>query len=132
MNILFFLLPKKNVEYIENSFTIRQTLEKMEFHKYTSIPVIDKNGKYVGIISDGDILRYLRANNITWEDTNKLSIELVPVFRTSQSISIDMEMIDLVSIIINQNFVPVVDDTNNFIGIITRSAVINYLAKNQI
>ena len=58
-NILLFLLPKKDVEYVLNTFTIRQTLEKMEFHHYSEIPVLDKEGKYVGSISDGDLLRTL-------------------------------------------------------------------------
>ncbi|MDD4532774.1 MAG: CBS domain-containing protein, partial [Bacilli bacterium] len=34
--------------------------------------------------------------------------------------------VDLIS---EQNFVPVIDDQKNFIGIITRKAVIKYLSK---
>ena len=38
MNILFFLTPKSEVAYITEDFTIRQTLDKMKEHKYSSIP----------------------------------------------------------------------------------------------
>ena len=35
-------------------------------------------------------------------------------------------MEDLLQKAMNQNFVPVVDDMNNFIGIITRKSIIEY------
>ena len=50
MNILFFLTPKSEVAYIYEDYTIRQALEKMEYHKYSAIPIISKDGKYVGTI----------------------------------------------------------------------------------
>jgi hypothetical protein len=34
-NVLFLLIPKKDVEYLFDDFSIRQALEKMEFHRYT-------------------------------------------------------------------------------------------------
>ena len=37
MNILFFLTPKKEVAYVENDDTLRQVLEKIEYHKYTRL-----------------------------------------------------------------------------------------------
>jgi CBS domain-containing protein len=130
MNILFFLIPKKDVEYIEDTFTIRQALEKMDFHKYTAIPVIDKDGKYVETISDGDILRYLKSKMLNWNETMIESVSVIKVMREIRPITIDKDISDLVELIINQNFVPVVDDNNHFIGIITRRAVINYLTKH--
>ena len=48
MNILFFLTPKEDVTYIHDSYTLGQTLEKMEEHKFSCIPIINDRGKYVG------------------------------------------------------------------------------------
>ena len=42
--------------YITEDFTIRQTLDKMKEHKYSSIPILTKDGKYVGTITEGDLL----------------------------------------------------------------------------
>ena len=53
MNILFFLTPKNEVAYVENDDTLRQVLEKIEYHKYTAIPMLNKNGKYVGTVTEG-------------------------------------------------------------------------------
>mgnify|MGYP006876230446 CR=1 FL=1 len=36
MNILFFLTPKSDVAYIYDNYSLRQVLEKMEYHKYSS------------------------------------------------------------------------------------------------
>ena len=45
MNILFFLTPKEKVSHIFNDDTLRQVVEKMEFHGYSAIPLLDKEGK---------------------------------------------------------------------------------------
>ena len=39
MNILFFLTPKCEVAYIYEDETLRQALEKMEYHKYLRYPL---------------------------------------------------------------------------------------------
>ena len=67
MNILFFLTPKSEVAYIYEDYTMRQALEKMEYHRYSSIPIINKDGKYVGTITEGDLL---------WTIKNELSLDL--------------------------------------------------------
>ena len=55
MNILFFLTPKNEVAYIYDDQTLRQALEIMEYHRYTAIPMINKQGKYIGTITEGDL-----------------------------------------------------------------------------
>ena len=60
VNILFFLTPKSEVAYIYEDYTMRQALEKMEYHRYSSIPIINKDGKYVGTITEGDLLWTLK------------------------------------------------------------------------
>ena len=55
-NILFFLKPKVEIAYIYDYHTVRQALEIMEYHKYSSIPILSRDGKYVGSITEGDLL----------------------------------------------------------------------------
>ncbi len=128
-NILLFLLPKIQCEYVLNTFTIRQVIEKMDYHHYSEIPVIDKEGKYVGTISDGDILRYLKNNKLNWEDTMSTKIDKVPILHKIKPIQINKKMLELVELSINENFVPVIDDRDYFIGIITRKAIIQHMKK---
>lgn len=60
MNILHFLTPKSEVAYLYDDFSLRQALEKMEYHQYSAIPVITREGEYVGVITEGDLLRILK------------------------------------------------------------------------
>ena len=62
MNIAYFLLPRKRVAYLYDDYTFRQGLEKMRHHGYTAIPVISRDGKYVGTVSEGDFLWRLVAD----------------------------------------------------------------------
>ena len=64
MNILFFLKPKAEVAFVYDYHTLRQAMEIMEYHKYSSIPMINREGKYVGTITEGDLLWGLKKLNI--------------------------------------------------------------------
>jgi len=129
MNILFFLTPKAEVAYLEDSYTIRQTAEKMFYHKYTSVPVLDKEGHYVRSVSDGDLFRFLMEHNQMFDGHN-INIMKLGESRKYQTISHDQDMEDLIPIIEKQNYIPVLDDRGIFIGIITRKKVIEYLTKS--
>ena len=60
VNILSFLTPKSETLYLNNDSTIRQTLERFDYYKYSVVPLLDDEGKYVTTISEGDILRYIK------------------------------------------------------------------------
>lgn len=129
MNIAFFLTPKREIVYESIDATMRQVLEKMEFHRYTAIPLVDKEGKYVGAITEGDLLWKLKNTfGLSINDTSKISIKDVHRNTLSNTVSIDADIEDLISLAKSQNFVPVVDDEKIFIGIIKRSDIINYCA----
>ncbi len=63
MNILFFLKPKNEVAYIYNDSTLRQVLETMEYHKYASIPMLNREGEFVGTVTEGDLLWGIKSYN---------------------------------------------------------------------
>lgn len=127
MNIIFFLLPKSQVAYASTNNTIRQALEKMEHHRYSAIPVLDEEGKYFATLSEGDLLWLFKNEHLTLEKSEQIKIKDIKFEKDIKSIHINKEMDELVDLIVNQNFVPVVDDMNTFIGIITRKQVISYL-----
>ena len=111
MNIAFFLTPKSQVAYIREGSSIRQGLEKMQRHGYTCLPVISKDGRFLGCINEGDFL---------W---NIISDRYTPVRVTTT-------MEELLRHATEQNFVPVVDDRDIFMGIVTRRALLTYCLKN--
>ncbi len=127
MNILFFLKPKSEVAYIYDYHTLRQALEIMEYHKYSSIPMLNKEGEYVGTITEGDLLWSLKKWDLFHiKDAEDISILKVDRKVNYQSVTAESNMEDLIDKAMAQNFVPVVDDHNHFIGIITRRDIIGY------
>lgn len=42
MNILFFITPKSETAYLYDDCSLRQAIEKIEYHKYTAVPVLNK------------------------------------------------------------------------------------------
>lgn len=129
MNILFYLLPKGKVEYLYDDFTIRQALEKMENYHYSTLPVISRDGKYVFSLAEGDLLWMIKKHNLNLEACEKQFIKEIKPFKNIEAIRSNKNIEELIDIIVNQNFVPVVDDLDNFIGIVTRKAVIEHLRK---
>lgn len=130
MNIAFFLLPKNEVVTIKACSTMRQALEKMEYHRYTAVPIVDNNGKYVGTITEGDLLWKMKhTSGLSFENTESIRLEEIPRYRENEAISINAEMEDIFQKALEQNFVPVVDDNQVFIGIIRRRDIIEYLQK---
>lgn len=127
MNIAFFLTPKEEVIWISSDSTMRQAIEKMEYHRYAALPLVDSEGKYAGTITEGDILWFLKhAPELNFKDTNKIMIRDIPKYQHNKPVSINSHIEDLILLSINQNFIPVVDDHDIFIGIIRRSDIINY------
>lgn len=132
MNVLRFLTPKAEVEYINIDSTVRQGLEKMRFHGYAAIPVIDDEGHYKGTVTEGDFLWALYNNNNP--DLKKLEkTELKTIIHHEyQPIKASASIDEILTRAYYQNFVPVVDDRGVFIGIIKRKEIIKHLANIQI
>ncbi len=131
MNVSFFLVPKANVGFLYSDFTVRQALEKMRHYGYTAIPVIDREGKYVSTISEGDFLWGLL--NFEKEDTpvSVQKAEKMPLsglIHTDKNppVTIAVSMDELLQRAMNQNFIPVTDDTGVFMGIVTRKDIMKY------
>ena len=134
LNIAYFLLPKSDVAYLYDDHTFRQGLEKMRRNGYASIPVISRSGKYVGTVSEGDFLWHLLESNPenltvhSMKDMEQLHIRDILRPDTYLPVRITVTMDQLLESAMHQNFIPVIDDLDNFIGIVTRPTILRYLA----
>lgn len=131
MNILFRLTPKEKVAYIFDDYTIRQALEKMQIYRYNSIPVLSKKGVYVGTLSEGDLLWYIKDKLKDFSETENVSIKKVPRNKNNVAAPINTNMEDIIAVATKQNFVPVIDDFGGFIGLITRKDIFQYMVKKM-
>ena len=126
-NILFFLTPKAMCAFVYDDYTVRQALEKMEAAGYAALPILNKRGEYRGTLTEGDLLWALK--NMCYMDMRQAEArKIMEITRRRDNIPVRITtgMHDLVQRASTQNFVPVVDDKDAFIGIVTRSAIIKY------
>ncbi len=133
MNIASFLLPKEEVSYLQDRMTLKQGLERLHRSGFSAIPVIDVEDRYVGVISEGDFLWNAFYCDRKVEGTAK-RLERTTVREIIQCgkikpACIDMTMESLLELIRQQSFVPVIDDRSVFIGIVTRSVILDHFIR---
>ena len=138
MNIAFFTRPKQDISYLYIDCTVRQALEKMHNSRYTAVPVLDRDGHYVGTVSEGDLLWFIVKGE--GGEPHTMAIESLEDFKLAdvdmdkfknQPVSINSSIEDLIIRSMETNFVPITDDRGIFIGIVTRRSIIkHYYEKN--
>ncbi len=128
MNILRLMIPKSSVEYITTQSTVRQALEKMRYHRYVAIPVLDEEGIYVGTLRNDDIFKYFLANGkFDSRAAERDSVMSILDKEYSKPLYHNASINELIENVKEHNFVPVVDDRGCFIGMILRRDVLNFL-----
>ena len=129
-NILFFLTPKALCAFLYDDYTIRQALEKMEAAHYSALPILTREGEYRGAVTEGDILWAMK--NMCRMDLRRAEMQRIteiPRRKEYLPVRVTTSMNELVERAAAQNFVPVVDDKDTFIGLITRKSIIEYCQK---
>ena len=127
MNVIFFLKPKVDLAYLDDQLTLRQAIEKMRHYGFSAVPVIDSSGKYVGTLSEGDLLReVLKHESIKDKSVKGIKVKDIIGGRENKPVNINAAIDDLFLRATEQNFIPVIDDRGIFIGIVTRSDVLKY------
>ena len=125
MNVAFFIKPKSVTAFVYEDNTLRQGLEKMRHHGYSAIPVLTRDGKYAGSVSEGDFLWAIYGKeDARYEEKKKVREILKRENRDPVRITAGMD--DLLHKVMTQNYVSVVDDSDSFIGIVTRRDIMRY------
>ena len=116
------------VVYTGNDSTVRQALEKMRFHRYAAIPVLDNEGRYLGTLRNDDLFRFFLDNG-SFDAKTAESTPLSQILRKDASsvLLYSAKMEELVECVKEHNFVSITDDRGCFIGIILRRDVLNFL-----
>ena len=128
MNVAMFLSPKSEIAFLYDDMTLRQAMEKMEYHRYQCLPVLTRDGRYSGVVTEGDLLwAFKKAPDFTFADAEHMMLSDVPRHFHYNAIQIDQDMDSLITAAYLQSFVPVVDDQETFIGLIKRSDIIAYI-----
>jgi CBS domain-containing protein len=132
MRIEHFLLPKDQVAYLASSASMREAVTHLEICHYSAIPIIDdETGKYIGTLSEGDLLWKLKNTpGLTFDNIDTVPVTQIKKRIHHECVRLEADLDDMLQLAADQNFVPVVDDDDIFIGIIRRKDIIAYYTSN--
>lgn len=126
-NILFFLTPKALCVHLSAEDTLRQALVRMEAARYAALPILNKQGEYCGTLTEGDALWALKNKcGLNIHKAEHIRIMDIAHRKDNTPVKVTATMAQLLERATTQNFIPVVDDKNTFIGIVTRRSIIKY------
>lgn len=132
MNISFYLLPKSDVTYVEQEDTVGHALRVIHKNGFQAVPVINRKGQYVGTVTEGDFLwNLIQEYHMDMEAMRNTRVESLRKRWDYKAVSIEANIAELDQYIMDQNFVPVVDGRNVFIGIVTRKQIIKELLRRK-
>ena len=132
MDISAFIKPKNEVIFVFDDQSIHDALETMEKSRYTSIPILSREGKYVGTLTEGDLLWEIKNSaEFNIKKAEKILVGKMHRLRDYESIHISANIDQLITKASNENFVPVIDDHELFVGIVTRKTLLDYFFEHN-
>ena len=132
VNIAKLMIPRVFTEVLYEDDTVAKALTIMKQHGYTAIPVLDKHEQFVGCVSEGDFLNHiLNIGDMDLKTHEKFYVKDIVRKDFCPPITIDTDCKTIIEVILNQNFIPVVDCRNMMCGILTRKSIIEYLYQER-
>ena len=104
MNILFFITPKSEIAYIYEDDSIRQALEKMEYHKFSAVPLLTRDGRYCGTITEGDLLWGIKNQyDLNLKEAEGIPVNTIRRRMDYRPVTAKSNMEDMIDRALNQN-----------------------------
>ena len=125
------MIPAENVANVMKEHPLEHALLLLSQAGYSTIPVLDKEDHFVGLLSLNDIVKKMLG--IDGIDTSNLEeLTVADVMKTDVAVMRpDAELEDILHLLVDASFLPVVDDNQRFKGIITRKEIlkaVNHMA----
>lgn len=123
MQIKYNAIPKRDVKYCTEEFTIQEALTMLEETGYRCIPVLDKEGqKFIGNIYKSRIYEYIIKNTGSTEEKVTHLVKDEDIFTYEQS-----SFFKIFFTISKYPYVAVLTEDGNFSGIVTHANVMALL-----
>lgn len=149
MQVKDFMIRK--VYTVNPTNSIKDLLVILQKNQIGGVPVVDDDNHLIGIISDGDVLRYLSPNPVAgladlvyiiedgkMEDVlrEKLQTKVKAIMRKRNIVKVapDENFETAIRILSKHHFkkLPVVDDAGRVVGVLSRGDIINNIAAKMI
>ncbi|MCK1203895.1 CBS domain-containing protein [Streptococcus uberis] len=118
-----YLIPADDLAIFIDTHNSDHVMLILVSNGFSRVPVISKDKIFKGTISISDILNYQAKHQLTDWELNQTDIgEMVNT--KIESISFKSSLTLIMHKLVEYPFLPVVDDENHFIGIITRKSIL--------
>ena len=136
MNAFKLIIDKAECKYLYEDIPFVDGLRQFQEGGYTAVPVIKNDGTYAGTIRDKDFLqKYINPDDLNkpnnLEKLTNMTVGDIVKPEMNPAINISKDINDVLLLSMQQNFVPIVDDRDVFVGIITRKDIIKMLSDNH-
>ncbi|AWB44580.1 CBS domain-containing protein [Paenibacillus sp. CAA11] len=146
MKVKDFMIQQ--VHKVQQDQTLKDVLRLFIHHRISGVPVTDANNKLVGMISDGDVLRYINPQKQTVYDvfsyvivteqeelvealSNRINTSAKKIMKTKiHSVSPEDELEKALQILAKHHFkkLPVVNEHKQVVGVISRGDLLKQMA----
>ena len=127
-----FLIPASNIAFVEESNPLYHAFLILTKVKYAKIPVLNQQSQLVGLVSLAMITNKMLDNDdISVKALSKYQVKDVMQTDFPKVNFTDAELETQLHLLIDNNFIPIVDDDDVFQGMITRREwfkAFNYIA----
>jgi len=129
MNVLDFVKPLREVIFVYEDDSVSSAVETIRKHRFASIPILNRSGNFVGTLTEGDLLRFIFEYGEG--SINIYNVYGIERYRDYVAVSTKATIQELIGRASDENFVPIVDDQDKFIGIVTRKTLLNYFFEHN-
>jgi CBS domain-containing protein len=127
MNIIRYMQRKNDHSFLYDDSTVQQALDFLRDYDFNAVPVIDKTGRYLGTISESDILWHI-VDCGGCEGSGKDRIRSFLRKSTVPALAITASDDEIRRAALRCDFVPIVDDRGMFVGIVSDKSINQYFA----
>lgn len=117
-------LMNKAVVTCQPSEKLYGVMNKFELFNIAGMPVVDKNGKMIGIVCQSDILKGLKTGNMNeLSVSDVMSTEVITAAPTESAVVVAKIMVEK-----HINRIPIIEN-EKVVGIVTRGDIIKAVAE---
>lgn len=118
------IVPVKNISMVFAENSLLHAMLILKESNYTQIPVLDYDNRFIGLISLHQI--YQSLDEDLFKDFDNLSNYKVRDHVDTHFAKIydDFDLEDVLKLLIDYNFITIVDKSEKYLGMITRSSIL--------
>ncbi|MBP2623408.1 cyclic-di-AMP-binding protein CbpB [Streptococcus oricebi] len=121
-----FLTPAADLAVLIDSHNVDHAILLLSQMTYSRVPVVTADKKFVGTISLTDILSYQMQHDLP--DQEFMSMDIVYMTKKDvPKLEVNYSLTKVLHQLVDTSFLPVVDEGNTFMGIITRKSILKVI-----